>query len=600
MKSELNAGFFFGLILIIALLLRLRGIETLPFYYDEVSAILRARFTGWDEHIEKGIIPDGHPPFVQTFLWLFIKFFGENSYLLKSIFAIAGVTAVYFTYKSGKRLFHSQAGLMAAALLAVAYQPVFWSQQIRPYSFGLASITALLWVFSLIATKKTIKIQHFILFGFLTALNCYIHYFAGLTAITTGIILILFCYKKYPKYIIIAVSTTVLLLLPALPVFVHQFSHKGLGWLGKPELSFFAEHLYVIFSKSWVLLMTVVISLLLFLWKSGFNAAAKKKLFAMANLFAIPLLTGYFYSIFRAPVLQHSVLIFSMPFLLLFLGGISKEAAPKPQYIATILILSGGLYALTIENKYYSVVQKEPYSYILQQFSDKAKQNQTAFYFDGATDVAEFHLERILKPKPQNNRQEIEKAFHFLFPSEGFSPKTIYRLCEMNRPVSLGLISGTNPFTIPMCEDLMGKSANRTYFLGGEYLEFKTTGYSLPVKYQRHYLNQRTLVIKANALNTQKNDMVFFRFSPNLLHAEGEIQTAIFCDGNQIDWRSSKLSDFYTDQHHLGYHVIKLADIPAWTDDCEIHVSVKNEDHYLDGLMEYRVCPGNPYMYEVR
>jgi uncharacterized membrane protein len=121
-----------ALILTVAALLRFWRIWDMEYFYDELSAILRANVNSWSAHLQKGVKPDGHPALVQTLIWLI----GDHVTLLKCLAASCGTAAVYFTYRAGRSAFNPAAGLAAAALMAVLYIPVFWSQQVRPYAFG--------------------------------------------------------------------------------------------------------------------------------------------------------------------------------------------------------------------------------------------------------------------------------------------------------------------------------------------------------------------------------------------------------------------------------------------------------------------------------
>ena len=89
------------------------------------------------------------------------------------------------------------------------------------------------------------------------------------------------------------------------------------GWLGKPEPRFVYDHLKFAFDGSrgmlWLVLAASGLSALLF-----YKRPNKFQLLTL-ELWILPLLIGYIYSRVINPLLQDSVLLFSFPFLLMFL-----------------------------------------------------------------------------------------------------------------------------------------------------------------------------------------------------------------------------------------------------------------------------------------
>jgi hypothetical protein len=74
----------------------------------------------------------------------------------------------------------------------------------------------------------------------------------------------------------------------------------------------------------------------------------------MLFLFLLPFTIGYFYSIYRNPVLQNRVLIFSMPFFLIFIFSFFKEAKTNKQKAIVWIIPLAILLHTVIIDKYYS------------------------------------------------------------------------------------------------------------------------------------------------------------------------------------------------------------------------------------------------------
>src|SRR6185436_9467422 len=86
-------------------------------------------------------------------------------------------------------------------------------------------------------------------------------------------------------------------------------------------------------------------------------AIGRKKFHTLSLLwFLLSFATGYIYSVLVAPVIQFSTLLFSFPFLLLFLFSFINESWVSRNIIVllTLIVLSAGAYSTVIEKKYYS------------------------------------------------------------------------------------------------------------------------------------------------------------------------------------------------------------------------------------------------------
>jgi 4-amino-4-deoxy-L-arabinose transferase-like glycosyltransferase len=108
-------------ILILSAFIRFWGIADISFTYDELSAIFRARAATWHEHWQLGVMPDGHPPGMQTLIWLWVHYFGEHAPLMHAAMAAFSVGSVYLVYKTAKNLTTPTKALATALFLAVEF-----------------------------------------------------------------------------------------------------------------------------------------------------------------------------------------------------------------------------------------------------------------------------------------------------------------------------------------------------------------------------------------------------------------------------------------------------------------------------------------------
>jgi len=89
--------------------------------------------------------------------------------------------------------------------------------------------------------------------------------------------------------------------------------------------------------------------------------------------FLLPILIGYFYSKYRNPVLQYSVLIFSFPYLLLLLFSFIKNQQLFVQLLLSTAILLVGIYSLVFERQHYKIFYHQPVEQMVKLTDEFAK-----------------------------------------------------------------------------------------------------------------------------------------------------------------------------------------------------------------------------------
>jgi 4-amino-4-deoxy-L-arabinose transferase-like glycosyltransferase len=103
----------------IAAAFRLYDLFHIPYTFDEFSSLGRTGYSSFSELIQKGIIIDAHPAFIQTYWNYYTMFFGTDEWVVKLPFIIMGISAVYLIYGIGKLWLNESAGLFTAAFLRV-------------------------------------------------------------------------------------------------------------------------------------------------------------------------------------------------------------------------------------------------------------------------------------------------------------------------------------------------------------------------------------------------------------------------------------------------------------------------------------------------
>lgn len=307
------------LIMALATIMRFYGFDSWSLTNDELSAISRLQYGSFSELITHGVRPDFHPAGVQVFLYYWTSLFGNDLWAVRLPFVLCGIASVYYLYMLTKKWFSVPAAQFAAVSLACLTYPILYSQLARPYSPGLLFSLMLAWHWGNILFDDRVRRKDAIGYCIATVLCMYTHYFAFIFAMMAGVTGLFFLKKQNFKQYLIAASVAVLLFLPHIGITVEQFSRGGVGsWLGKPGPDFWSSYLAYAFNESSLVLYAV---LALFITSFAINYKAgrfRRGRIISAAWFLIPLLFGYYYSVYRNPILQYSVLLFSFPFLLTF------------------------------------------------------------------------------------------------------------------------------------------------------------------------------------------------------------------------------------------------------------------------------------------
>ena len=380
----------------VAAILRFYDYFSIPFTHDDFSALFRLNYDTFRELIEKGVKPDGHPAGVQIFLYYWTRLFGIKEWIVKLPFTIFGLLAVVLIFRIGKIWYNETIGLITAAYLASIQYTVMYSQIARPYISGLFLSLAMFYFWSLLIKNTDNKFnKNLLLFVVFATLCAYNHYFSLLFATIVGFSGLFFINKKYlPKYIAAGVAIA-LLFSPHLNISLAQFRIGGLAWLGKPHNDFIIKYLYYLFNYSLYSIFVAVALVIYGILQKGNKKISLKKYLLFGTYFLLPLLIGFFYSLYYKPVLQFSVLIFSFPYLYFILFGHLAEQKVKTNLLIVLIILAVNIFSLIFQRHYYHLFYRSVYKEILVDY-EKAKANKnTIFIIDSNKKIIKYYSEKL-------------------------------------------------------------------------------------------------------------------------------------------------------------------------------------------------------------
>ena len=382
-----------GVIMLVAAVLRLWKLGQIPFMHDEFSALLRTRFDNFHDFIQQGIMPDSHPIGVQLFLWGWVKLFGWSAFWVKLPFVLMGIGSIYLIYIIGRQWFNRKVGLFSAAFFAVSQFTIFYSQLARPYSAGLffVLLMAVFWYKVVFGTKTTTK--DYVGFA-LSAWACSLmQYFsiaqAGLIFLTG----LFFLPKERRKAYWLSGIAAVLLFAPTLPIFYQQLFVSGSigGWLAAPKSTFLLDFIQYTMNYSQLFMFAVGIVILLPLILGKRCRLRQPLRWAGIAWFVIIFAIAFIYSLKREPILQHSTLIFSYPFVIIVAFSLfgTRTLSPWQTALVVTVILFVGTTSLIMERRHFDLMYHQGYDQIAAEMQQDKNQYGDKIQFATRTEIGE-------------------------------------------------------------------------------------------------------------------------------------------------------------------------------------------------------------------
>ncbi len=382
-----------GVVILVAAVLRLWKLGQVPFMHDEFSALLRTRFDNFHDFVQQGVMPDSHPIGVQAFLWLWVKVFGWSELWVKLPFALMGIGSIYLIYIIGQQWFNRKVGLFSAAFFAVSQFTVFYSQLARPYSAGLffVLLMAVFWYKVVFGTKTTTK--DYVGFA-LSAWACsLIQYFsiaqAGLIFLTG----LFFLPKERRKAYWLSGIAAVVLFAPTLPIFYQQLFVSGSigGWLAEPKSTFLLDFIQYTMNYSMLFMFAVGIVILLPLILGKRSKLRQPLRWAGIAWFVIIFAIAFIYSLKREPIIQHSTLIFSYPFVIIVAFSLfgTRTLSPWQTALVVAAILFVGTTSLIMERRHYDLMYHQGYDQIAAEMQQDKEQYGDKIQFATRTEIGE-------------------------------------------------------------------------------------------------------------------------------------------------------------------------------------------------------------------
>jgi hypothetical protein len=645
MINRKNIVNFILVILLIGLasVLRLYHIPSLPYNYDELSAISRTHYNSFSELIDKGVMTIyTNPAGIQVFLYYWTKLFGYAEPVVKMPFIAFGILSVLYVYLIGKEWFNATVGLVSAAYIATLQYTIMYSQLARPLISGLFFTLAMVYHWNKIVFKPGKNYDwHWVLYVVFAACCTYDHHFSLLLAGMVGMTGLFFANRRYIIRYITAGIMIFVLYIPHLHIFFYQLSKGGIGsWLAKPGNDFLLQYLEYVFQFSpyvYICLGALVLSgIIIKIWT---KTAPNRYIFISLSWFIIPALAGFYYSRLVNPVLQYSVLIFNLPFLLLGVLGLLPELHSALKTAIVVIVCSVNVYVLVYERKHYNIFYRSPYEQnaLLTDSVHKALGKSRAISFLEADIDTKRNIGYYTK------KYNLDTSFISL---DTTIDKVSFADLLEDHPrqyLSYASISQENPEHIPMILTFYPYLVKQYNFYGGAFYLFSSEKgkYTSPYIFQSdNYFEQTPLKLWSSIDPKMLNDSIHYSglhsykmdslqeygptFSCNLkdmianknyiITASAEVYPLGSMDdvfiiftierqGKTISWRGSAVKDYVMygvkKKWVKAYHAIQLSDLDISYPDVKVKIYLWNKGRrkfYLDDF-EVKTMKGNPIIY---
>jgi len=367
-------------IIILGAFLRFYGLGFQSLWIDELFSWDCTRPDNVSEVIKQVISNDAHPPGFHLILHFVQKLGYDSEAALRLPSALCGVFSIAILFFLGRRLFSTKEALIAAALIAVLFRPIYFSQEARPYSmlllFVLISAYFGIILFGRLDKEGRIFISALIPYIVSASITCYLHYYGVLFVFLQGVGAIIFFSnrKKILPKIILIYLLIVLLYAPWASAGIDQIKEMKTTWIREPKINSILKYLrYIFIRERWLPFLIIIVYSTLFIRSlrgvlkrnsgSKINALMRTPEIILFTWLLAPYIIAFIVSVIFTPVMIFRSLIICLPpaYLLVARFIAILPIKSRNQFVLSFFIISFMLYHLIWKEDYYSKIRKEQF-----------------------------------------------------------------------------------------------------------------------------------------------------------------------------------------------------------------------------------------------
>ncbi len=332
------------LLVLLGTVLRFVTITKSSIWHDEGFSIMLARQPL--VQIWQLTARDVHPPGYYAILHVWIRFFGESVFAIRSISAIAGIGIMIIGYLLIKRIAGGRAALLSLLFLALAPFLIRYSQEARMYGLlGLLMIGAVYAIIRIL--EQPHKAKWYVVYGLCVAAGLYTHYFTVLAVFSFWLYLLidnrsLLANKRWWIANLLALTA----FLPWLPNMIAQLTRgQGLSWLPHTSWHTFFDTVWQFMTFTdgqrlplliYILLGLVMVAVGIFVWWRDHTKYQSWHLLVVFSF--VPIVLAIVVS-FIKPIFHERYFMFSSIGLYLMLGIAIDQVGIKATWLIYVLTL---------------------------------------------------------------------------------------------------------------------------------------------------------------------------------------------------------------------------------------------------------------------
>ena len=433
----INKNISFGLVFIIFILgtgLRIQNINKYDLWFDELST---DRYSAHQisNVVKSGSLPvymrhipcDPHSVLYYFLVYCYSSLFGGWK-SLRMISLIFSVLSLVIFYKLSRMFLKPSESLVAISLMSFNPFHIWYAQEARGYTMALFFM--LLSVYFYMQTLRLNRLLYWVLFSISATLAVYSSYYSAFLLVISGLIVFLKNNQQYIKRWFLSILVILILLFPLVLLFIQHYKYIKNGfWLLKPRLAdiFITFAVFNLgYSAGYIeLIAGLILFFALFIYGTySFYKINKEHTITLFLFASMPIITVYFFSIWREPVYITRQFFIFTPFYYLLIAKGLRSIKNKILQVSTgvilILILiftlfnyySGFMLSSGKQREFYpGIYQKKNYWNLLVDINSKLESSDIV----ATTDVQSFVIVSLYYCNTQDLYNIDFRKGYFLF-----------------------------------------------------------------------------------------------------------------------------------------------------------------------------------------
>jgi len=349
-----------AIILAAASLLRLRALTFQSYWNDElISAAISDPANSFLQVVGLRLARGTHPPLYNVVLWAWYSIGGYSELSGRLLSALVGIGGVAVIMGLGVRLFSARVALLAGALAAVNPALIYYSQEVRAYSFEMF-LVPLGFLFFLSALQRFTTARGIAYVATMLVASA-MHYMAIFSLVSQGVSLLLIRVEKPSGYRLTSmcwIGLTVLVVAVGAvlhPIAARQVS-EPMPWLGSFDPAFAGKALATFFGSA---PLSIALTLLAAFgaWRSLANRESRVTALVLVAWLLTDVICLYVWGAVKDRGAALRYMLGVLPPMIL-LAGLGLDGLVRLRLIGVAAIVAASLFVL---RGYYDTPKKQDF-----------------------------------------------------------------------------------------------------------------------------------------------------------------------------------------------------------------------------------------------